>query len=669
MALLDRFGGSGWRTVAALARPYRRQFLVVALLALLATATDLVAPLIYREAVNDIAGLFVGASPAPRGEVLLDMTGATDPPPAVRPAAGTMPAVLRTAAERQSTAPATNAPRQPHTRGRVAPRTGAQTFTTLMWAVALLFAINVLSHYFALVADQRTVQLASRIEADFIQKAFSHVLRLPLGFFAQRASGTLAKQIDQSDEIAPIVTAFAKEIAPALISMVGVMVIMFMQSWTLTVVALITLPPYAWIVVRSSERLETGLARYYEMWDGVSSRIQDALGAIKTVKLSGAEQRETDRFSRQSGEAYGTYVERNRLANRYVFMQTSLSYLSQALVLGYGGWLVLERRLTPGDVVMFVVYLDRLYSPIESLTGLFVTVQEHFASLERATKLLEVPAEGAAGPRPPPGPGRVEFRHVNFSYVPGREVLSDVSLALEPGKMTALVGPSGAGKTTAADLLLRLYEVDAGEILLDGHSLRRLDAAAVRREIGVVAADGAIFRGSLIDNIRYKRPDATAEEVLAAALEAGLAGTLDRLPQGVETQVGEGGVGLSVGERQRLQIARALVGQPRVLVLDEATANLDYATETGIRHALLDRTSHPTTLVITHRYSMAEICDRVIVLQSGRVIASGAPAEVRASCEWFAEFAASGEAHLQAAPASPAGRGAGDADDREEGRD
>ena len=221
-------------------------------------------------------------------------------------------------------------------------------------------------------------------------------------------------------------------------------------------------------------------------------------------------------------------------------------------------------------------------------------------------------------------------------------MLSDVSLVLEAGRLTALVGPSGAGKTTAADLLLRLFEVDSGEILLDGQNLAQLDAAAVRSEIGVVAADGAIFRGSIADNVRYKRPAATDAEVQAAAVAAGLAGALERLPQGLGSEIGEGGVGLSVGERQRLQIARALVGGPRVLILDEATANLDYATETAIREAVLGRASHPTTLVITHRYAMAAMCDEAIVLRRGRVLARGTPTELRTSCEWFAQFAASG---------------------------
>jgi ABC-type multidrug transport system fused ATPase/permease subunit len=311
---------------------------------------------------------------------------------------------------------------------------------------------------------------------------------------------------------------------------------------------------------------------------------------------------------------------------------------------------------------MFVVYLDKLYSPIESLTGLTVSLQEHFSSVRRAARLLDARPEQAVGGELPPGPGHVEFRNVRFSYVPGVEVLHGVSFQLAPRKITALVGPSGAGKTTASDLMLRLFEPDSGQILVDGVPLAQIAPAAARRELAVVAADGAIFRGSLLDNIRYKRPAATDAEVRAAVSAAGLDNTLARLPEGLAAEIGEGGIGLSVGERQRLQLARALVAEPRVMILDEATANLDYATETGIRRAIFAPGSHPTTLVIAHRYSMIEHADHVIVMQAGNIVDQGGVAELIERGGWFAGFAASagtgstaGEAHAAAGSDQPGG--------------
>jgi ABC-type multidrug transport system fused ATPase/permease subunit len=247
------------------------------------------------------------------------------------------------------------------------------------------------------------------------------------------------------------------------------------------------------------------------------------------------------------------------------------------------------------------------------------------------------------------GPGRIEFREVDFSYSPQRQVLRGVTFTADAGKVTAITGPSGAGKTTAVDLLLKLWEPDSGEIRIDGQCLTQLDPSSVRRAIGMVAADGAVFRGTLAENVRYKRPGATDQEVRDAAIAAGLGDLLQRLPQGLATEIGERGVGLSVGERQRLQIARILVDRPAILVLDEATANLDYATEQEVKKSLGSLSYRPTTLVIAHRYSMVKDADHVIVMDQGRIVEQGTPDQLITARGWFAQLA------MQSAPDVPVG--------------
>jgi ABC-type multidrug transport system fused ATPase/permease subunit len=618
-----------WKVLLQLARPYRKRFILIALLALLGTGADLLQPLIYRTAINDVAGMFVDRVEEKAG-------------PPVAPAEA-QPSIRDQQLERLEKT------QLPHRPNYVAPRTRRQALTTLLWSVALLFGISVVGYFLSLAADLQSTAVACAIESNLIQATFGHVLRLPLAFFNRRASGGLARRIDQSDQVAPIVSAVARQIAPELLSIAGICAIMLTQSWRLTVAALAILPVYLIITRHAARRLESGMAEYYVMWENVSVRINDALAAIKTVKLSGAESREGDRLQAASQEAYSDYVDRARLGNRYLFLQSALSHFSKALVLGYGGWMVMDRRLTPGDVVMFVAYLDRIYDPIDSLSSIAVNLQQHMASLHRAVRLLDTHPMELSGAELQPGPGAVEFRQVAFGYGPEREVLRGITFTAEAGKVTAITGPSGAGKTTAADLLLKLWEPDSGEIRIDGQCLSQLDPSSVRRAIGMVAADGAVFRGTLAENVRYKRPGATDREVRDAAIAAGLGDLLDRLPQGLATEIGERGVGLSVGERQRLQIARILVDRPRILVLDEATANLDYATEQEVKKSLGGLSYRPTTLVIAHRYSMVKDADYVIVMDQGRIVEQGAPDQLIAARGWFAHLATQSAPDVQLA--------------------
>ena len=652
-----------WKNIFRLIIPYRKKFLWVVTLGLLSTGIGLIEPLIYREAINDVAGLFVrqarenaqkdlGVDPDEvesirqmmRSEVADSAATVADSASAARDSTRIAPApaaVPNPAATTAAVRPA--AQLTPHSPGHVAARSPKQALNTLLWAVTWLFIINLIGTLLWRLGENTNTRLSCLIEQGFIQTTFSHVLRLPLSFFGKRSSAAIAKQIDQSEEVTSVVNGMSQQILPEIISLIGIMAIMFWQNIALTSVALITIPFYILIAWRSAGKLESGLSSYYSRWEEVSSRIQDGLAGIKTVKLAGAEEREVQRLQGISGEAYKDYIARAQLANKYVFWETMLSHLSTALVFGYGGYLTLENRLTPGDVVMFVAYLDRLYGPVDTLASLWVELQQNVTSIGRAFKLLDRGVEEKAGPALRIGKGRIEFRDVRFSYTEEREVLKGLSFTLESGKSTAIIGGSGAGKTTTVDLLMKLYEPTGGSILIDGQDLHELDPASVRSQIGMVSTDGAVFRGSLADNIRYKRPAATDEEVLQAAMAAGMHSTLQRLPQGLQTVVGESGIGLSVGERQRVQIARVLVARPRILILDEATANLDYATEAEIRKTIEDIRRQATIIIIAHRFSMVRDADYVIVLDEGRIAEEGTPAQLLTTDGWFAHFAAAAE--------------------------
>jgi ABC-type multidrug transport system fused ATPase/permease subunit len=640
-----------WRNIVRLILPHRSRFFLVVTIGLLATGASLVEPLIYREAINDVAGLFVqnARDDTRKFYESQDSTSndAVSPADSLRDAADS---VTNVDDEGDPLAGILKSSKEPHSRHNVAPRTPEQAIETLLWAVGLLLIVNLVSRVLTLVGDNLNVKLACHIEQSFIQRTFEHVLKLPLFFFSKRSSAAISKRINQSDEVTAIVNGFSQQILPEIISLTGILVIMFWQNVTLTLIALAVIPFYIFLAWRSAIRLESGLSSYYDRWEEVSARIQDVLGGIKTVKLSGSEKREAERLREVSVSAYNDFIKRTRLGNRFFFLETMLTKLSTALVLGYGGYLTLEHQLTPGDVVMFVAYLDRLYDPIDSLASLWVNLQQNIASVSRAFKLLDNTVEEQKGIELTMKEGKVEFRNVHFSYSADREILKGISFTLEPGKVTAIVGTSGAGKTTTVDLLLKLYHPMKGEILIDGQNLAELDASSVRRQIGMVMADGAIFRGTLADNIRYKWPKATDTDVKEAVLAAGMEGTLQRLTEGLETPVGESGLGLSAGEKQRIQIARVFIAHPKILILDEATANLDYATEAEVKRTINHIRKDNTVVVIAHRYSMVRDADLVIVLSAGKIIEHGSPSQLISKDGWFAKFAAAAEKDAERLP-------------------
>ena len=506
------------------------------------------------------------------------------------------------------------------------PRTVSHAMRTLWLGVLVLLAATLLAKLFTAAADLLAAHTTNDIEENFILKTFRHVLRLPYAYFTQRPSGSIARQIDQSDQMAPLYAAITQEVWSELFTATAIIIVMLSVNLQLSLVVLAAVVVYLLVTLQMTRHLEAHLEDYYALWDGVSGRIQEMVAGIKTVRTHGNENHEADRTASIVRNAFRTYLRRRRVETRYSLIQNLLIYGSKGIVLGVGGMRALEHQLTPGDVVMFMVYLDRIYSPVHNLTGLYSAIQRNVVSLLRAFRLLEVPEEGGGDRKPiEVRECRVDFRDVEFRYREDRLVLRGINFTLEPGQVTALIGPSGAGKTTIADLVVQLYTPQKGSILVDGEDLARADLSRWRKQIAVVSPEGTIFRDTLADNIRYGRTGATDDEVRAAALKAGLGAAVERLPQGLETPLGERGYELSLGERQRVLLARAFLASPKLLILDEATANLDFKTEAAIKKTLCELTRGRTTLIIAHRQSMMTDVDRVVAIRDGQVIEEGTP--------------------------------------------
>ncbi|HET9825682.1 MAG TPA: ABC transporter ATP-binding protein, partial [Chitinophagaceae bacterium] len=522
MAANDQAKKNAWVNIYRLVKPYKKTFMAVFVISFLATAVTLVTPLIYREAINDIAGLFLQQarndveSQAGLETVQEDLPGVPFIEKLIGRRDTSRPLVTTTyytydtlhlvkdttilkrvrhkkthgrnisVLRRIEKIPESRIIKQPHTQTSVAPRTPRQAFTTLVWAVILLFIINILGLIFWWVGENMNVRVSCTIERKFINRTFGHVLRLPLSFFVKRSSAALQKQIDQSQEISNTVTYLTKDIFPEIISLVGIIAIMLWQNPILALLALSIVPFYILLTIRSTRKLEMSLSGYYEKWEEVSARMQDALTGIKTVKLSGAEEREMERLDQQAGKAYKDYMQRAFLSKKYSFWQILLTHLATTMVLCYGGYLALHHELTPGDVVMFVAYLDLLYAPIDNLASLWAEIQQNVTSVSRAFRLLDTKVVEEKFDELHVQHGRVEFRNVDFGYTPERQILHHLSFTADPGKITALVGKSGAGKTTTVDLLLKLFEPQDGEIFIDGQKLSAVDEASVRKNIGVV---------------------------------------------------------------------------------------------------------------------------------------------------------------------------------------
>jgi ATP-binding cassette subfamily B protein len=471
---------------------------------------------------------------------------------------------------------------------------------------------------------------------DMRNHLYSHLQTMSLRFFTSTRSGEILSRLNNDvGGIQDAVTNSFTSVFSNLIIVITTVVLMTFLDWRLTIFSLAALPLFivpTRIVGGIQRRL---LSRTQERIGDMNAQMQETLsvnGALLT-KIFGRQSYEYARFNDTNRDVRDLTF-RRLMTGRWFFMLLGLfGSLAPALVYWYGGRQVISGNLSPGNVVAFAALVTRIFAPITQLLSVWITVQSSLALFERVFDYGDQPAEIAAAPnarqlvRPK---GHVVYEHVSFSYGDGIPALGDVSLDIEPGQVAALVGPSGAGKTTITYLLPRLYDAGSGRVLIDGHDVRDVTLASLAEAIGVVTQEPYLFHASIRDNIRYARPDATDEEVHAAALAAYIHEFVDALPRGYDTIVGERGYRLSGGEKQRVAIARAVLKDAPILILDEATSSLDSHSEHVIQRALDELARGRTTLIIAHRLSTVLRADVIFVIDAGRVVERGKHEELLA---------------------------------------
>ncbi|GAA1408341.1 ABC transporter ATP-binding protein [Catellatospora coxensis] len=535
--------------------------------------------------------------------------------------------------------------------------------TTVVWLAVIIAGLALAEAGLSLATRWLSATIGEGLILDLRTAVFDHVQRMPVAFFTRTRTGALVSRLN--NDVIGAQRAFSDTLSGVVANLVMLaltLVVMIQLSWQITLLALVLLPVFVLPARRMGNKLARLEREAAEHNSAMSTNMTERFSApgATLVKLFGQPERESAEFAARARRVRDIGVRTAMVQWVFVTALMLVSSLALALVYGLGGVFALRGTLDEGSVVALALLLARLYAPLTSLASARVEVMSALVSFERVFEILDLKpliAEPEQPKQMPDGPVSVQFDGVDFGYPSadkvslasleevavldtrgGAQVLHDVSFTAEPGQLVALVGSSGAGKSTIAQLLPRLYDTDGGTVRLSGVDVRDLDAKTIRQTLGMVTQDGHLFHESVRANLLLARPEATDEELWDALRRARLAELVEALPDGLDTVVGERGYRLSGGERQRLTIARVLLARPRVVVLDEATAHLDSTSEAAVQEALGEALAGRTSVVIAHRLSTVRQADQILVIEAGRVVERGTHPDLLARDGRYAEL-------------------------------
>jgi ABC-type multidrug transport system fused ATPase/permease subunit len=519
---------------------------------------------------------------------------------------------------------------------------GSQRTRVLAFWIGVIVALGLVRG--ALMLGRRLIsgRQALAVEYDMRDDLYAHLLRLSFGFYDRSQTGQLMSRATIDLQSVRFFLGYGLIFfAQHVVTIVVVTVALFVYDWQLALVALAVTPVIVFVAYRYSRVSRPVLLQVQEKLADVSTVAEESIVGVHVVKSFSQEERREQHFASTADAVFERTLAVNRQRAFYVPLLTFLPSVAQAAVLLVGGRMVIDGSMSLGSFFAFNFLVAMLVMPLRMLGMWIGQAQRATAAGERIFEVLDEPEEIADRPGAktlPPGPGHVRFDQVSFGYEPNRLVLEEIELDIAPGRTLALIGRTGSGKTTLASLVPRFYDATGGRILVDGHDVRDVARRSLRREIGVISQDPFLFSASVRDNIAFGTPDAPHDAVEAAARAAQAHDFISELPHGYETVIGERGITLSGGQRQRIAIARALLIDPRILILDDATASVDATTEAKIRAGLREVMRGRTTIIIAHRLSTIALADEIVVLENGRIAARGTQTELLEESDLFREI-------------------------------